>query len=86
IVDTLMAAIKRDPTRDDLRMKLLETLYAAAATNLRAFKEVARDLSRHPERIKPDEWEQIMAMGRQIAADDALFAEPDADLHIAKRA
>ena len=52
VVDTLMAAIQRDPTRHDLRMKLLETLYTAAATNLRAFKEVVRDLARHPERIK----------------------------------
>ncbi len=75
VVDTLMAAIQRDPTRNDLRMKLLETLYTAAATNLRAFKEVARDLARHPERLNAEQWEQIMMMGRQIAADDALFAE-----------
>jgi pilus assembly protein FimV len=83
VVDTLMAAIQRDPTRNDLRMKLLETLYSAAATNLRAFKEVARDLARHPERLRADEWQQIMEMGRQLAADDALFADPSAEDKIA---
>ena len=70
-----MAAIQRDPTRNDLRMKLLETLYTTAATNLHAFKQVARDLASQPESLKSGEWEQVIAMGRQIAADDALFAE-----------
>ena len=83
IVDTLMAAIKRDPTRGDLRTKLLETLYTAAATNLRLFKEVVRDLARHPERLNRDEWEQVMAMGRQIAPEDALFSDRAADNDVA---
>ncbi len=83
VVDTLMAALQRDPTRHDLRMKLLETLYTAAATNLRVFKEVVRDLARHPERIKGDDWEQVMLMGRQIAPDDPLFADQPADEKIA---
>ena len=83
VVDSLMAAIQRDPTRYDLRMKLLETLYSAAATNLRAFNEVVRDLARHPDHLKAGDWEQIMVMGRHIAADDALFAEQAADDNIA---
>jgi FimV-like protein len=83
IVNTLRSAIQRDPTRNDLRMKLLETLYSAAATNLRAFKEVVREVSSRPERLNQAEWEQVMAMGRQIAADDALFAEPSATVKIA---
>jgi pilus assembly protein FimV len=83
VVDTLMAALQSDPTRSDLRMKLLETLYTAAATNLRVFKEVVRGLARHPDRVKGDEWEQIMAMGREIAADDALFADQPAEDKIA---
>jgi pilus assembly protein FimV len=86
VVDTLIAAIERDPTRNDLRMKLLETLHAAASTNLRAFKDVVRDVARNPGRLKAHEWEQVMAMGRQIAADDALFAEQAADDRVAKRA
>ena len=83
IVDTLLAAIKRDPTRNDLRMKLLETLYSAASKNLQAFKEVVRDMASHPERLKSGEWEQIVEMGRRIAADDALFAEPSAERKLA---
>jgi len=83
VVDTLMAALQRDPTRSDLRMKLLETLYTAAATNLRIFKVVVRDVVRHPERLTADEWEQVMAMGRQIAADDALFADQGSGENIA---
>jgi hypothetical protein len=83
IIDTLMAAIHRDPTRSDLRMKLLETLYTAASKNLRAFKEVVRDLTRHPERFTATEWDQITAMGREIAPGDALFAEPPVDEDIA---
>jgi hypothetical protein len=83
VVDTLMVAIQRDPTRYDLRMKLLETLYSAASTNLRAFKEVVRDLASHPEKLKAGEWEHIIAMGRQIAADDILFAERAEDQKIA---
>jgi hypothetical protein len=83
VIDSLMAAIQKDPTRIDLRMKLLETLYEAAAKNLRAFKDVAQDTVRHPERISAADWEQIMAMGRQIAADDALFAEAAGDDKVA---
>jgi pilus assembly protein FimV len=83
VVNTLMAALQRDPTRSDLRMKLLETLYTAAATNLRIFKDVVRDVVRHPERLNADEWEQVMAMGRQIAADDALFADQGSGENIA---
>ena len=83
VVDALMAALKRDPTRGDLRTKLLETLYTAAATNLRIFKEVVRDLARHPERLNKDEWEQVMAMGRQIAPEDALFADQAGDVVVA---
>jgi hypothetical protein len=83
VVDTLMAALQRDPTRNDLRLKLLETLYTTAATNLRAFKEVARDLARHPERLKAEEWQQVQSMGRHLAAEDDLFADPAVDDKVA---
>ena len=83
VVDSLLAALQRDPTRSDLHMKLLETLYTAAATNLRVFREAVRELVRHPERLNADEWQQVMAMGRQIAPDDALFADLGSDENIA---
>ncbi len=62
---------------------MLETLYSTASKNLQAFKEVVRDLASHPERLKAGEWDQIIAMGRQIAADDALFAEQAAERKLA---
>ena len=81
VVNTLMAAIQKDPSRGDLRMKLLETLYMAAAKNLRAFKAVARDLARNPNCLSADEWQQVVSMGREIAADDALFVDqPESDI------
>lgn len=79
VVDSLLAAIQRDPTRGDLRMKLLESLYTAASSNLRVFKQVVGDLARHPDRLSADEWKQVMAMGREIAADDALFTDQAED-------
>jgi hypothetical protein len=79
VVDSLKAAVHRDPSRSDLRMKLLETLYTTTAGNLRAFKETVRDLTRHPERLSAAQWQQVMVMGREIAADDALFADQSED-------
>ena len=83
VVDTLMDAVKRDPTRSDLRMKLLETLHATAATHLRVFKDVVREVTRHPERLNAEQWEQVMMMGRQIAPDDSLFGHPSAESKVA---
>ena len=79
IVDVLKAAIDKDPQRSDLRMKLLETYYSAAATNQRAFIDVVRKLSREPDHLSPEEWEKVNMMGRQIAADDILFAGASKD-------
>lgn len=83
IVDTLMAAIKRDPTRSDLRMRLLEALHTAAATNLRIFNEVVRDLVQHPELLDAAEWQQVLEMGRQIAPQEPVFADQTADKDVA---
>jgi hypothetical protein len=79
IVDVLKAAIDKDPQRSDLRMKLLETYYSAAALNRRAFIDVVRMLSRDPDHLSPEEWEKVNMMGRQIAADDILFADASKD-------
>jgi hypothetical protein len=75
IVDVLKSAIDRDPHRRDLRMKLLETYYSAAATNQRAFMEVVRKLEREREFLSPDDWKKVAMMGREIATDDTLFAD-----------
>ncbi|HEY0802837.1 MAG TPA: FimV/HubP family polar landmark protein, partial [Steroidobacteraceae bacterium] len=73
LVDVLKMAIEREPDRSDLSMKLLETYYAAAATNRRGFLEVVQRLSRDRDRLAAGEWEKIAFMGKQIAADTALF-------------
>ncbi len=85
IVDVLRSAIERDPNRRDLRMKLLETYHAAAATNRRGFLEVVKRLSRERDRVTADDWKKITMMGREIAADDILFAD-DAEDDFAKTA
>jgi len=79
IVDVLKAAIDRDPNRRDLRMKLLETYYGTASTNRRAFLDLVKQLSREDCKLTSDDWKKIMAMGREIAADDIFFADPPKD-------
>jgi hypothetical protein len=77
IVDVLKTAIERDPERRDLRMKLLETYYSLASANQRAFMEVVRKLSREKNLLTADDWKKVTVMGREIAADDILFADLD---------
>ena len=74
LVDVLKVAVKREPNRRDLRMKLLETYYAAAASSRQGFLEVAQSLASERENMTDSEWCQIAGMGRQIAADNDLFA------------
>jgi hypothetical protein len=79
IADVLKLAIEREPDRHDLRMKLLEFYYSAAATNRQGFLEVVQKFARDRELLEPEVWEKIAFMGRQIAADNPLFAETAAD-------
>jgi len=79
IIDVLRLAIDRDPHRRDLRMKLLETYYSAASVNQRAFLEVVRKLDRDRDFLSGDDWKKVMMMGRDIAAEDILFADPVKD-------
>jgi FimV-like protein len=73
LVDVLKMAIEREPDRSDLRMKLLETYYAAAATNRQGFLEVVQKLARERDQLSEGEWEKIAFMGKQIASDTGLF-------------
>lgn len=79
IIDVLKQAIDRDPHRRDLRMKLLETYYSTASMNQRAFLEVVRKLARDRDFLSGDDWKKVMMMGRDIAAEDILFADPIKD-------
>jgi pilus assembly protein FimV len=78
LVDALKIAMEREPNRQDLRMKLLETHYAAAAANRQGFLEVVQRLVRERADMTDGEWEKIASMGRQIAPDDDLFASETA--------
>jgi pilus assembly protein FimV len=78
LADVLKLAIEREPDRHDLRMKLLELYYSAAATNRKAFLEVVQKFARDRDYLKTDQWDKIAFMGRQIAADSPLFAEESA--------
>jgi pilus assembly protein FimV len=75
LADVLKLAIEREPDRHDLRMKLLELYYSAAATNRQAFLEVVQKFARNREYLQVDQWEKIAYMGRQIAAESPLFGE-----------
>jgi len=75
LVDVLKKAVEREPDRRDLRMKLLETYYAAAAANRKGFLEVVQKLARERDHLGAGEWDKIAYMGKQIAADTSLFSE-----------
>jgi len=72
--DVLRQAIEKEPDRSDLRLKLLELYYTAAAENRRAFLDATRQLARNEKLATPEDWSRIADMGRIIAPDDALFS------------
>jgi pilus assembly protein FimV len=74
LVDALKKAVEREPERRDLRMKLLETYYAAAAANRQGFLEVAQKLARDRDRLGEGEWDKIAFMGKEIASNTILFS------------
>ncbi len=73
-VDVLRQAIEREPDRSDLRLKLLELYYTAAAENRRAFLEATRQIAQNASLASSEDWSRIADMGRVIAPDDKLFA------------
>ena len=79
LADVLKLAIEREPDRHDLRMKLLELYYAAAATNRQGFLEVVQKFARERHHLQDGEWDKIAFMGRQIASESPLFAEAAAE-------
>ncbi len=83
--DSLKQAISLEPERPDLKLKLLETYYAQAATNRAAFLEVVQQFAAKREQLTPQEWDKITEMGRQIASDTDLFSHgpDDSDHNIA---
>jgi pilus assembly protein FimV len=70
--DLVQVAARREPQRRDLKLKLLEIFFVWG--NRDRFLEVARDMHATRGEAQPGEWDKILIMGRQLAADDPLFA------------
>jgi pilus assembly protein FimV len=70
--DLVQLAARREPQRRDLKLKLLEIFFVWG--NRDRFLEVARDLSASRAQAQPGEWDKVLIMGKQMAADDPLFA------------
>lgn len=81
--DVLRQAIEREPERSDLRLKLLELYYTAAAENRRAFLEATRQLAKNERLASPEDWSRIADMGRIIAPEDELFSSDVDDKRVA---
>jgi pilus assembly protein FimV len=70
--DLVQLAIKREPDRRDLRLKLLEIYFVWG--NRDRFVEVAREMNATRASAEPGEWDKVVIMGKQIAPEDALFS------------
>ncbi|HEX4049806.1 MAG TPA: FimV/HubP family polar landmark protein [Steroidobacteraceae bacterium] len=66
-------AIAREPQRRDLKLKLLEVFFVWG--NKERFLQSAHELANTRSQAPAGEWEKIVIMGRQIAPEDALFAD-----------
>jgi pilus assembly protein FimV len=70
--DLVQLAIKREPRRRDLKLKLVEIFFVWG--NRERFLELAREMHATRGEAEPGEWDKILIMGRQLAPDDPLFA------------
>jgi pilus assembly protein FimV len=83
LVDVLRKAIERDPERHDLRLKLLELYFGAAATNRQGFLDVVQKFAQERKVLPDGEWDRIASMGRQIVPDSPLFSDAVDDEQLA---
>ena len=70
--ETLRLALRTEPERRDLKVKLLEVYFVWGKAE--PFLELARNLGQTRAQGGPGEWDSIAIMGRQIAPQDPLFA------------
>jgi len=71
--DLVQLALKREPQRRDLMLKLVEIFFVWG--NRDRFLETARQLHATRGQAGAGEWDKVLIMGRQIAPDDLLFAD-----------
>ncbi len=69
--DVLRLALKESPQRADYQEKLLETLYSAGKRD--DFVTEAKTYQGMIDPASSRGWQRVVAMGREIAPDDALF-------------
>jgi pilus assembly protein FimV len=70
--DLVRLAIEREPSRRDLKLKLLEVFFVWG--NKDQFLQTARELAGTRDVAEPGEWEKILIMGKQLAPEDPLFS------------
>ncbi|MDH5246501.1 MAG: hypothetical protein OEW98_08625, partial [Betaproteobacteria bacterium] len=70
--DLVQLAMKREPQRRDLKLKLLEIFFVWG--NKDKFLGLARELHATRADAPAGEWDKVLIMGKQIAPGDALFA------------
>lgn len=71
--DLVKLAIAREPSRRDLKLKLLEVYFVWG--NKDQFLQTARDLAESRDAAQPGEWEKVVIMGKQLAPEDPLFTQ-----------
>ena len=70
--DLVQLAIRREPDRRDLQLKLAEVYFVWG--NREEFLRCAKSLNESVSQGAPGEWEKIVIMGKQIAPEDPLFS------------
>ncbi len=69
--DLVKIAIEREPSRRELRLKLLEIYFVWGNKDL--FLDSARQLYQTRDEAAAGEWDKILIMGRQISPEDPMF-------------
>ncbi|MCW9014027.1 MAG: hypothetical protein OQL06_09610 [Gammaproteobacteria bacterium] len=69
-------AIKQNPERDDYRMKLLETHFAAK--NADAYATLAEEVQGRKANDKAY-WDRVVVMGRELCPDNTMFSSSDVE-------
>jgi len=75
--ELLNKAIDENPERDDYRMKLLETHFAAK--NASGFEQLAEDVKSRKAGDK-SYWDRVVAMGMELCPGNSLFSSENASL------
>lgn len=78
--DLVKIAIDREPRRRDLKLKLLEIYFVWGNKDL--FLDTARELHASRAEAAPGEWDKVLIMGKQIAADDVMFKGEAGAAHV----